>query len=242
MMPAIRAEFRKLRTVRSTYVIAALGLALVIAYTLLAEGIYGYDSTMRPDKLQNMLLVTGGLLGVFVALVGVLLIAHEYRYNTIIYTLTNTNDRSKTLVAKIIVIAAFSVIYTLIALIVAAFTMYIGLAIKSYQIVPQDLEILSVLWRCLATAIGYGFVGLALGLLFRNIVGAIVTLFIVPTTVEPLLGFWLKDNARYLPFSASDQIISNGNLTSIEGLWVFGLWLCAAFAAAWYLFYRRDIN
>lgn len=242
MMPAIRAEFRKLLTVRSTYIIAALGLALVVAYALLVEGVHGYATTIQPDKLQNMLLATGGLLGVFVALIGVLLIAHEYRYNTIIYTLTNTNDRSKTLAAKLIVIVAFSVAYALLAMVVATVSMYMGLAIKSYHISPQDLEVWSILWRCLATVVGYGLLGLALGLLFRNIVGAIVTLFIVPTTVEPLLGFWLKDNARYLPFSASDQIISNGNLTSIEGLWVFALWLGAALAAAWYLFYRRDIN
>ncbi|HEX4774579.1 MAG TPA: hypothetical protein VH234_03615, partial [Candidatus Saccharimonadales bacterium] len=91
MMHTLKAEFRKLLTVRSTYIITALVTAFVI---FIAFYVIGWR--MNPKDLhdtgQLASDVTGALnLTVFGAIVAVLLMTHEYRYNTIMYTLASSN-------------------------------------------------------------------------------------------------------------------------------------------------------
>ncbi len=115
MMPALKAEFRKLWTVRSTYVILAISLLLIL---LMA----GYGEGFKADKaaLHNSGLlareITSAItaLGVFGALVSILLFSHEYRYNTIMYSLTSANNRSKLLLAKILAMTGFAVLFSLV--------------------------------------------------------------------------------------------------------------------------------
>lgn len=240
MMNTIAAELRKLLTVRSTYMIAAIGLLLAALLAFFVEGWNGGASALMPDKLQNALLTVGGLVGVFTALLGILQIAHEYRYNTISYALTNTNSRSKLLLAKLVTIVVFSILLALVTLVVGVIAMFVGLALRDYSLAPQQVEWWSVMWRVLSVAIGFGITGLVLGLLFRNIVGAVVTLFLMPSMVEPLLSLWIKDNARFLPFTASDQIIVPARLNSLEALGIFSLWIAVGLVVAWILFYQRD--
>src|SRR3954467_14136812 len=101
MVASIKAEFRKLWTVRSTYVLFLVAFALVAIFAFYAEGIKASPATVQDaGKLAGEVtnaVVTVSLLG---ALAGVLLMTHEYRYNTIMYTLTSSNSRSKTLLAK----------------------------------------------------------------------------------------------------------------------------------------------
>lgn len=241
MLGTVISEFRKLLSVRSTYIISAIGIALGMLYAFLVDGLNGGATALQADKFQIMLLSVGGLVGIFAALVGILLVAHEYRYNTIMYALTNTNSRSKFIIAKIIAITTYTILFTIAVLVMSTIAMYIGLSIKDFTMVPQDVAWWSVIWRCMAINIGFGLIGITFGLLFRNMVGAIIAVFVIPT-VEPMLGIWLKDNAKYLPFTSSDQIITGAKLSSVEALGVFGLWLALGLLVSWLLFYRRDAN
>src|SRR3981081_3720844 len=114
MIASLRSEFRKLLSVRSTYVLTALVLALV---TFIAFYVQGWRFSSM--ELQNPLLLENGIrsalnIAVFGAIVAILLMTHEYRYNTIMYTLTSSNSRSGVLLSKIIVISCYAIFLALL--------------------------------------------------------------------------------------------------------------------------------
>ncbi|MEK7152494.1 MAG: hypothetical protein AAB834_00975, partial [Patescibacteria group bacterium] len=117
---------------------------------------------------------------------------------------------------------------------------------KGNELATQQFFFGEVIWRLAFYLWAYAMTGLLLGVLFRHVVGALVTLFLVPTTVEPLLGLLLKENTKYLPFSALDQVISNGMLSSVlahnKAALLFGAYLAVGWIIAWFLFLRRDAN
>jgi len=245
MLNTIKAEFRKLYTIRSTYFVSALGLVLMGFVSFYVEGFRGEASLLQPDKIQNLMLSSANLLSLFAAIVAVLLIAHEYRYNTIMYTLTSSNSRTKVLAAKLIAILTHAVGYTVIGVALSVLLMYIGMSFKDMSLyATQTIAWGDVIWRSLFMVLSYGALGLLLGLLFRNVVGAFITLFMMPATVEPLLGLLLKENVKYLPFHASDQVInatSNGLSHGTAAL-VFGGYLAVGYLVALILLLKRDAN
>jgi hypothetical protein len=91
-------------------------------------------------------------------------------------------------------------------------------------------------------------IGLLLGVVLRNIIGAIAFVFIVPGTVESLLALLLKDNAMYLPFTALERFVGSGVLPQGAELGIAKATAItlAYFAAGWaltaYFFVRRDSN
>src|SRR5579863_2328529 len=111
MISAIKAEFLKLLTVRSTYFIVLISFAIVALVAGYGNG-YRIDSFRlhNPGILANESGNSIIFVGAILALAGLLLLAHEYRYNTILYTLTSSNNRAKSLAAKIVVVSVFAVI------------------------------------------------------------------------------------------------------------------------------------
>ena len=110
MIDALRYETVRIRTIGSTYwtLIIGLGLCALIAFG------FGVDSrgTELPPAVATLLLTGGGeslpfiVLGLPVALLGVLSTAHEYRYGTIFPTLTAIPRRSIVLAAKVLVVGS----------------------------------------------------------------------------------------------------------------------------------------
>lgn len=248
MMNLLKAELRKVFTVRSTYFIIAVVVLLELVF---AFYISGWRAT--PADLHNTstlaTAVTSAIsaIAIFGALVALLMFAHEYRYNTIMYTLTASNSRSKVLLAKILVISGFAIVFTLVFGAVSPLLTLAGMYAHHLKLVPQTLHYWDLLWRCLFFGWGYAMAGLVITALIRNQVGAIIILFIVPGSVESLLGLILKSNTVYLPFSSLHQVIGQGrtitsNLSTIDAALVFSGYLIVAWAAAWILFLRRDAN
>lgn len=249
MIPAIRSEFRKLFTIRSTYIVSILAMLLAGFFSFYVEGLRGADNMLQPTKLQNEILSSVGLLAIFGSIVATLLITHEYRYNTIMYTLTSSNSRTKVLWAKLVAVTGYTMLFTIIGIAFAVTCMYIGLQVKHITLIPQQIAWGDLIWRTLFYAWGYGVAGLILGLLMRQVVGAIVAIFLFPSTIEPLLGLLLKDNSKYLPFTAFNHVVDTSNmhagpgaLTVGQSAAVFGAYLFVGWIVAWILLEKRDAN
>lgn len=254
MISSIRAEFRKLFTVRSTYLIAGFVFLMVLFFAFYIEGIKANpESLASPTKLStsatSALLATSAL----ISLVGLLLMAHEYRYNTIMFTLTSSNSRSKSLLAKIISVSIFAVFMSLIIGVLSPTLTYLGILAGGHMLADQVIPVWDLLWRCLFYGWGYSMAALLLANLIRNQVGAIAAIFIIPVAVEGLLSLLLKSNAVYLPFTALSQVVMQsgggqqgppiGNsLSPGKGALVFGIYLLIGWIVAWVLFLRRDAN
>lgn len=246
-MATIRAEFRKLLSVRSTYIVTGL-VALVVAFiAFYPNGI----KVSAGDLLNPSLLaldVTGALnICVFGGIVAILLMTHEYRYNTIMYTLTASRSRSKVLLAKIITISAYALLLAVMVAVLSPLFAYLGIKVHGGTLSPQTFHIWSLAWRTLYYGWAYGMAGLVIAVLVRSQVGAIAALLLIPGLVEGLLTELLKKNAVYLPFSALNTLtrpdnFGGGSLSPITAVVVFLLYLVVAWFVAWVLFLRRDAN
>ncbi|MGH7195160.1 MAG: ABC transporter permease [Candidatus Saccharimonadales bacterium] len=266
MMTELRSEFRKLLTVRSTYFITGLAALAVMAIGFYIEGwqLSGTD-LLNPGLFTSD--VAGSLMIMVVgAVVAILLMTHEYRYNTILYTLTASRSRSKVLAAKVITISVYAVFLTALIGILAPVFSNLGIHAHGHVLVPQTLHIGTLVWHSLFYGWAYSMAGLVLAVLIRSQVGAIVALFLIPGLVEGLLTQLLKHNSVYMPFTALGQVINSGgaatattnggrasreaakHLSEIGSLspgraaLVFLGYLVVVGAVAWFLFLRRDAN
>lgn len=259
MSDALRFEWVRLRTVRSTYWLLALAL-LLNALIALAIGLATRSAQSR-DFESDGLLLTGAtqfvplpFAAVLAGLVGILAMGHEYRHDTIRPTLTALPRRSDLVAAKVAVVAAVG---ALLAVASVALNWLVGLLARG--------EPPSLTGDGTAAALGgyvifvalWGALGVAATLLVRNVIGVIVALLVLPLVVEPLLSIlsnvpaldWLEPIVRYLPFRAGSRMVATVELSDVfggeqlgrvaSGLVFAGL-VALVLVPAWVLFERRD--
>lgn len=251
MTEALRFEWVRIRTVRSTYwlIAAAVALNAVVAFFV--------SWTTRDDERVPEIVgavVTGGgpfspvpFAAVFLAVVGIFATGHEYRYGTVQPTLTTVPRRSVILTAKLVVLLGTAVAVTVVSVLANVLTALLvwgeapGL---TGEVLPGYL-VLILLWTVL---------GAALAQLFRGVPSALVVILVVPLIVEQLvfsLSFvpaldWLAPAIKFLPFTAGQRLVAVSGETEVEFLdrWpsggVFALFVAVVLAVAWTLFTRRD--
>src|ERR1700730_1752413 len=101
MLASLRSEFRKLLRVRSTYVIVIICLLWVALFAGFGDGFKAKPTALlhAHDLLMNESGSAVMFVGLILAFAGLLLLGHEYRYNTIMYTLTSSPSRLRSLLA-----------------------------------------------------------------------------------------------------------------------------------------------
>lgn len=246
-MASLKSEFRKLLTVRSTYFITGFTLLLV---TFLSVYVFGYQQAAQKassaifmsDTLYTML----GTFVTFAAIMAILLVAHEYRYGTIMYTLTSSTGRIRILFSKTIVMLTYSTVMGLLVLAIGYFGSRFGLELKGAALAPQNFPLIEIIWQYAAYVWGYTIAGILLAVLIRGLVGSIVAFFLIPTA-EGILSLILKGNTKFLPFRSLDAIAATPvpeitTLGHTAALGVFSVYLFAFGTAALVLFVRRDAN
>jgi ABC-2 type transport system permease protein len=244
MIAAIKAEFRKLLTIRSTYFIFLIGLALVALFAGYIEGFKSAPNQLiNPEKLMSEVTGAAPVVGILAAITSLLLWAHEYRHMTIMYTLTATNSRNKVLLAKIIVVTIYSLLFTAVLTTLSPLLTLLGMHLAGHNLGPQTFDFFDVAWRTLFYGWAYSMLALMLAGLIRNQIGAIVVLFIVPSMVEGILTLLLKANAIYLPFTALMAVVNKTpNLSYGKAAAVFMVYLVVGWLVTWILFLKRDAN
>ncbi|MDB5184957.1 MAG: hypothetical protein JWN38_765 [Candidatus Saccharibacteria bacterium] len=247
MIPSFKSEFRKLLTVRTTYGISLVSLALTAFFCLYVFGYKGNGAGALTALSFHQLLSDGASIGaLFGAIVSALLVAHEYRYNTIMYTLTTNVHRTRVLAAKFGAIVIYAVLFGLASTLVALGSFCIGVLLRGASLPYQDFNVWLDTARLIFSFIAYAIITGIIAVIARSIVVAIVALFLLPTTIEPLLTLLLRDNGKYLPFNAINSVqgamSSNSALTPGAAFWVSCLYLAIGLFVAWLLFTRRDAN
>lgn len=245
MNRTFRAELRKIWSVRSTYVIALLVLAVSVA--LVGFWIFGYKDVENADKtskaLLQMLSVSVMSSTIFLSFIALLSVGHEYRYNTILYSLTSLNSRTKLFIAKWLATVLSALFLSVVATALAAGAFLIGQEISNTNTIAQTMPGWDFAWRAIASIAGNLTFAFLIGMLLRSQVAAIATFLAVPTAVESLMFFVLKDNIKYLPFTALNNLTDNGSGTShVTSLITVGVYTAVLGAIAYVLFLRRDAN
>jgi len=260
MITGIKAEFRKLFTVRSTYILTGFALLYMVFYDFYIVGIRaGHNqSFIGPQSPRYLITEVSRAASIaapvlFSAIIAILLMAHEYRYNTIMYTLTSSNSRNKTLLAKIIAITAFALVFSLFVQVLAPIFALAGLHVHHVVLPHQEFYYRALFWRVMFYGWAYAMIGLLLAIVFRNVIVAIVSLFLVPVTIEPALGLLLNTHQQqYLPFTALSAVLNNGllrvarvgsgQLSAEQSAGVVLIYIVIGLTTGWILFLRRDAN
>ncbi len=259
MRDALRYEWMRIRTLRSTYWLTGLAIVVTAAIAFIIALVTRNDPT-TPVIISNVLLGGGEFatfIPIFMAIMGVLAVGHEYRYGTIQPTLTAVPQRSRLLSAKIIVVAvvALAVVAVSLAINTIIGTIFWGefpdLGMEPLNEVIPGYFVMVLLWAIL---------GIALAQLFRGVPSAIVVLLVTPLIVESLItGLatipaldWLVPVVKFLPFTAGSRLIATGPMDMGPGAPDFGLFdrwpsggVFAVFTAiilaiGWYRFQTRD--
>ena len=109
MNKLIRSEWIKLRSLRTTWVLAVLAVLTAMAITGAATGSVK-AGTSAFERVDLLLTPAPLLVRLFILVFGVMAFANEYRYGTIMPSLAAAPIRGELLGAKLIVLGAFGLI------------------------------------------------------------------------------------------------------------------------------------
>lgn len=247
MFAALKSEFRKILSLRSTYIILIFSFAMELLFAFYLTGWHtNTEALMNPGFLSNQVVSAVNALGLFAAIVAILLVTHEYRYNTIVYTLTANKSRTRVLIAKFIAVSCFAIVFTTVFALLSPLLSMLAVNIRGLELGSQDIHIWSLAWRTLLAGWGYILLAFLLAIIIRVQVGAIVALFLIPATVEPLLGIILKQNQVYLPFSSLNILLDvqaqANHIPYTRAALALCVYLVVGSIVAWVLFTKRDAN
>lgn len=247
MLSAIKSEFRKLLTVRSTYVNVILCMLIVALFAGYGSGFRGDAASLnQAGYLADQSTSAIVFVGLILAFVGLLLAGHEYRYNTIMYTLTSANRRTKVLFAKFVAISVFATVASLIMIFFSPLCTIIGAHLADKHLGPQTFHVWSVIWPSVFCGWGYAMYAFILLIIMRNQIGAIVTFLLVPLVGESILQQLFKHIGPNLPFTAVQAVaqptgLGNATTTGHEVM-VVGIYVAVGLLVSTILFLKRDAN
>lgn len=245
----LRSEWIKLATLRSTWwsigitALLTVGIALLIAQSVSAEGFPGIQAVVGP--IQFTMLLAG--------ILGVIAVTGEYSTGMIRSTLTADPLRGSVLAAKAIVVGALLFVASLVTFAVAAVVVSPILDGKGLGIdwATFDAGILPILTASFAMAV-FALIGVAFGFLLRSGAGAIAAtvglLFVLPIVVSIFPSRdpgwqWIHDLGDYLPMMASQYLITpqeGAGLDAPVALLTLVGWVAAGLGSAYAVLKMRD--
>ena len=243
MFNALKSEFTKTLTLRTTYIVAGVIVLLAIIIGIIVAVFSGISTSPgRTDTgvLNSAVQSTVSTTIAIFAIVASLSILNEYRHGTLAYTITASRSRYTVFIAKVIVTLACGLAVSFVASIIAILAALIGLAASSGPVSSQVLDIGGLLVHEGLHVSFYILAGLFLGFILRNIIIVIVIIFVLPI-VENLSSLLLKEGAQYLPFSSFGAVSRIGDGAAEAGVVVMAfVYVLALGAAAVILFVKRD--
>ena len=254
----LRAEWTKIRSVRSTvwtlviFVVVCIGFTALIAW-LTESNWFGPRAAARDVRVLanpvGFILGTGiGLGQLAIAVLGVLIITSEYSTGVIRASLLAVPRRLPVLAAKAVV---FAVLLLVVTEIVAFCSFFVGSAILHAH-VPVALGDPGVTRAVIGAGLYLtvlGLLALAIGTMIRHTAGSISTIigvvFVLPILTSLLPSSWGAHINAYLPEQAGTLIThthqtTDDLLSPWQGFGVLCIWTVLALAVAAYLLEHRD--
>ncbi len=268
MTDAIRYEWTRITTLRSTWwltgIAALLGVGIALLIALAARSQITGSGRPGPDDVRMLPAVVvsqGGsvfvpfLLAFVVGMIGIFAWGHEYRHGMVRATLTAAPDRLAVWVAKYLVVGVW---VSVLAAAVGLTSLLIGALVLSGTGVDMLAGPgLRMVGRCTLYALLLTWVVSAFTAVVRQQVVALVLMFLWPFVIEnvfsgivlgvPALRDRFSGAVRFLPFDAGQRIIREVDLGGVarpldawQGFAVFGVFCAVLMAASLVLFQKRD--
>ena len=254
----MRAEWTKIRSVRSTvwtlaaFIVVTIGITALLTWLTASHWTGPHaaarDNSILADPVGFIMGAGVGLGQLAICVLGALVITTEYSTGVIRASLLAVPRRIPVLAAKAVV---FAVLVLVVTEIVAFCSFFIGSSIVHAHVAVSLSD--SGVARAVAGAGLYltvlGLFALSIGTLIRHTAGAISAVIgivlVLPILSGLLPGNWGAHINAYLPEQAGTLIththeVSGDLLSPWQGFGVLCLWAALLFAAGAFLLQRRD--
>ncbi len=241
-MNLLRSEAIKLVTIRSTWTMIGIGLAVEALFAGLFVGLASLTEIGPIVEVQ-----TGtGLLMLMLLVLGVLAITTEFRHGTASTTFLAAPRRHPVMLAKLGVMLAAGVLVGLVFVAVNA-----GLALPLFSSREGDLpssgDIVSVYAGVVVSFALLCAFGLGVGAIVRNQVGAIIAALAFFFVLSPLPELLPGNVGDYFPAQAIGSLHglpseTEDGLGQVAGGLALAAWSAALFLVGTALIGRRDLN
>jgi ABC-2 type transport system permease protein len=240
----LRAELLKIRSTRTTIGLLVGLVVLALLFTVLAC-IFTPSSQLFTEQDQSSLLSFGSVAGVFAALAGVMLFTSEYRFGTIRPTSLFNPNRAHLFASKVTAGVISGFIFGVIG---EGLVFSIGMVILKIRGVPIVMSGANMTELIVGAIIGtavWGAIGVGLGSIVTNQVGAVIALLAWGFVVENLVFGFLPKVGRFLPVHSSDAMmgpIQDKLLPGNVGTLVTVAWALVLAVVGIALLKRRDVS
>lgn len=223
LVAATRSESIKQFTVSAWWVLALVLFGYVgftagvlgFVFTASATGSLPGDGPRIPaDGLSDLLYSTATAVGyVFPLLVGTLMVTSEFRHETLTPTFLATPRRGRALVAKVAVGVVFGVLLGVVGVLASVGISAGVLAGSGLDTRLGEADTWALIGRMILAFVLWTLIGIGVGALVRNQVGAIVGVLVFTQFLEPVARAaasfvdGLDAVTRYLPGAASDALV-----------------------------------
>jgi ABC-type transport system involved in multi-copper enzyme maturation permease subunit len=251
---ALRSEFTKIRSVRSTYwslialIVVTVGIGAAAGASSAASTPGQLGSGFDPTQTSLYGLVLGQLI---IAVLGALSVTSEYSTGMIRTSLASMPRRGTLIAAKAVVFTAVALVTGLVASFGAFFA---GQALMASHHLGASLGQPHVLRAVIGGALFLtvcGLLGMGLGLILRHVAAAITAvvglLFVLFILALQLPESWKDHVARWMPLNAGSQVWQavasppSDHMFSVwTGFGVFCGYAAIALAIGLIMFRRRD--
>jgi ABC-2 type transport system permease protein len=253
MINTVRSEWTKLFTTR-TWIGLLVGACLMAGgFAALFTGLAGQEQNGQPgipavgtQQYETLAFSVAANTSVLLLILGIIGMTQEYRHRTATPTFLTEPRRGRVITAKLIAYALVAVPFALaiIAVDVLVVTIYAGARGAAPSFSTDNLKTLAASGLVLVV---FAVIGVGVGALFRNQVGAIVGALVYLYVVEPIVSSIgaIQGAYKWLPGGAVQAVTSNFQAPELLEPWQGGLLLLGygllAAVLGTFLAVRRDI-
>lgn len=269
MIAALKYEWLRIRTIRSTWWLSAIAVVFGVGLSFLvamgtsfsaagSQPLTGDDQRMLGPAIITQFASFGAphFVVYILAMIGVFAWGHEYRHGMIRATLTALSSRTASWAAKYVVVAVWTLVTALVIMLGSALSGWLWLRDDGVSFATSGVA--GTIGRTLVYTLIFVWIATAFTSLIRNQTAALVLVFIWPLAVENVIGLvfrlvpGLRDHSgvtRFLPFGAGGRILNRFQkadsvfgdpLSAWGGTVIFGGITLVLVLAGLALFQKRD--
>jgi ABC-type transport system involved in multi-copper enzyme maturation permease subunit len=233
MIRLVRAEWTKLFTTRVWLGLLLGACVMVAGFAALLTGFAGSEQNGQPGlppvgdpQFEKLAFAVSTNAAVLFLILGIIGMTQEYRHRTATPTFLTEPRRWRVVVAKLAAYALVAVPFAIVVLAVNVLVVmiYAGARGAAPSLNADNLE---VLWSSGLVLVIYALIGVGIGALFRNQVGAIVGGLVYLFVVEPVIRSIPATSGAYkwMPGGAQEAMTATFQGPELLGAWQGGLLL-----------------